>query len=499
LENLGSFLGRFHPIWVHLPIGILVLLGAMEFLGLLARWRRISWWPALAERQRTLILVFAAFASVLAAFLGWLLAGHGEYDAELVDRHQTLGFYLAGASVLLLLVHRRRWLYAPVLAATLVLLTFAAHAGAKLTHGSDYLVTYMPPALARMLGVTIPAPAAKPVPVTFERAEAYANVVQPILQERCVSCHGPTKSNGGLRLDSWAMVAKGGKHGRVFKPGDLTGSALVRRVDLPADVKEHMPPKGKPQLVDDDLTVLEWWVGAGAPHDKLLTALDLPPSVQEILQGRFGGGSAEIPPDRSATLAQAAEIAEQLGLIIRPRGADGPWLDVNARILGKAFGDRELAQLAPIAPAVQWLDLGTTAITDAGLAALQPMRHLERLHLDQSGVTDAGLARLSALKKLAYLNLRGTAVTDHGLVALRVLPRLRALYVWQTAVTPAAVQELGEALTDHRKIARWTAEQEVLGREIQGEHFTGNTGESLRPPIQPASATPPPAPTKSPP
>jgi len=118
------------------------------------------------------------------------------------------------------------------------------------------------------------------------------------------------------------------------------------------------------------------------------------------------------------------------------------------------------------------------------------MRSLERLHLDGTQVTDEGLRRLGRLRRLTYLNLRGTAVTDAGIAALRGMPRLRSLYVWQTAVTPAAVEELGRQLVDARKISRWNAERDVLGREIDAEHFEGNTGEALRIDPPPASANP---------
>jgi mono/diheme cytochrome c family protein len=478
VKELGSFLGHFHPVLVHLPIGILLLLGLLEAAGLLSRLRPLGWLPALTERQRTLILAVGAAAAVLAAWLGWLLAHGGDYDLALVGSHQTLGIAAASAAVLLLAIHRWRWLYGPLLAASLVLLAVAAHAGAKITHGSDYLTAHMPPSIAGLLGIDI-APPPKPRTISFENAVSYADVVQPILQERCVGCHGAAKSNGGLRVDSWELLAKGGKHGLVLKPGASSPSALVRRIDLPVEEKEHMPPRGKPQLSDDDLTLLEWWVSAGAPRDRRVATLDLPASVQVILEGRLAGGAAEAPPDRAATLAAAALVAGRLGVLIRPLSPDGPWLDVNARAAGKGFGDRELAQLGPIAPAVEWLDLGDTSVTDSGLAALGPMRRLRRLHLDELKVTDGGLARLTQLRQLEYLNLRGTSVTDKGIAQLRALPRLRSLYAWKTAVTPAAVKALGEALIDKRRIARWKQDEADLERMVQEEHFEGNTGEAL--------------------
>jgi uncharacterized membrane protein/mono/diheme cytochrome c family protein len=498
LDGLGAFLGHFHPVWVHLPIGILFLLCFLEAVGLAARSRHLSWLPTLSERQRTLVLATAAAAAVIASILGWLLSRGGDYDPALVGRHQSLGIATACATLLLLAVHRLRWLYAPALVLSLLLLTATADAGARITHGTTYLTAHMPPAIGRILGISAAAGPKKPQALSLDRAVAYSDVVQPILRERCVGCHGPAKSNGDLRLDTWDLLVKGGKHGSVVKAGDLAASAIVRRIGLPADEKEHMPPRGKPQLVDDDVTLIEWWVGAGAPRDKVVAAMDLTPSVEEILAVRLGGGAAESPPDRAAVLARAALIAGRLGVLIRPLSADGPWVDVNARPAGAAFGDRELAQLAPIAAAVQWLDLGGTSVTDSGLAALGSMHRLERLHLDQTKVGDNGLARLSGLRQIVYLNLRATQVTDKGLTTLRALPRLRSLYLWQTAVTPAAAQALGETLVDRRRIARWTAQEAELERRVQAEKFNFNTGESLSAPVKPLTDAAAPKPTTLP-
>jgi hypothetical protein len=489
VHELGTFLGHFHPLWVHLPIGIFVLLGALEVLGLLGRARGFSWLPPFNRRQRALILAIAAAVSVVAASLGWLLARGGDYDAALLGSHRRLGLAAAAASLLLLAVQRVRWLYAPILAATLALVVLAGHAGGKITHGSDFLTSHMPAAVGRALGMVSAAAPAKPRAVDVDHAIAYADVVRPILQERCVSCHGATKSNGGLRLDTWELLAKGGKDGPVIRAGDPAASPLVGRIDLPVDDREHMPPRGKPQLAEEDLTLLEWWVGSGAPKDAALAALDPPASVQDIVQARLGGGAPPAPPVRSVVMAAAGVISGRLGVMIRPLTPDGPWLDVNARAAGRAFGDRELAQLSPIAAAIQWLDIGNTSVTDEGLVALEPMRSLRRLHLDQLKITDDGLARLSRLRSLEYLNLRATGVTDAGLASLRGMGHLRALYLWQTSVTPGAVRALADALVDKRKIARWGAEKADLERMIAQERFDGNLGESLRPAVAPMSAT----------
>lgn len=485
MHATALFLGHLHPAWVHLPIGIFLLLALLEAAALLARVRGLGWLPPLPERQRTLILAAGTLAAAVAAALGWLLARGGDYDRALVHRHQLLGLAAAAGAVVLLVVHRRRRLYLAALPLFLVLLTVAGHAGGQLTHGSDFLTANLPGRLRALLGAA-PAPVPPPPP-DFDHAAVFADVVQPILAGRCVNCHGPAKSSGGLRLDSWEVLAKGGKHGPLFKGSDLAGSELIRRLELPPGYKEHMPPRGKPPLSPDDLTVLEWWVGAGAPRETRVAAIDLPTAIDEILGPRLGR-APEPAPDRAATLAAAAPTAASLGIVIRSMSPDGPWLDVNAAPAGRAFGDLDLARLLPLAPAIVWLDLDGTAVTEGGMPALEAMHRLERLHLAGLPVGDASLAHLSHLRRLQYLNLRGTRVTDRGLPALRPLSELRALYVWQTAVTPAAVKALGDGLIDARKVALWTAERDQLDQRIAAERFEGNTGESLRPPAPPVAA-----------
>lgn len=487
--DLTAFLGRFHPLWVHLPIGILMLLALLELAGLAARLPGLGRLPLLGRGERTLILATGALLAVAAAGFGWLLAHDGDYQEAQVRTHQWLGVAAAAAAVAVLAVHRVRWLYPPVFVACLVLLVLAAHAGATITHGSAYLTERMPASVGRVLGMGSPKVPEKPRPPDYAHAMAYGDVVLPILKERCLSCHGPDKSNGGLRMDTWELLSKGGKHGPVIRAGNPADGSLVKRIDLPLESKEHMPPAGKPQLTEDDLNVLEWWASAGGPNDKALASLDVPDSVAEIIEARLGGAPADPVPDRTVVLAEAAKLSSELGVIIRPLSADDPWIEVNARIAGKAFGDRELVRLGPIAPAVAWLDLGTTAVTDAGMPALRAMHHLSRLHLDTCRVTDAGLKELRGLKYIDYLNLRGTALTDEGLKHLRTLPRLRSLYVWQTAATPEAVRALGESLTNRRRIARMEAEKAELSRLIDGERFHGNTGETFKPTPPPETET----------
>lgn len=86
--------------------------------------------------------------------------------------------------------------------------------------------------------------------------------VQPILQSRCLGCHGTEKQKGGLRLDQKAAALKGGNAGPVIVPGDTRGSELLLKVRS-TDPAERMPRSGDP-LTAGQIDVLTRWIQSGA-------------------------------------------------------------------------------------------------------------------------------------------------------------------------------------------------------------------------------------------
>src|SRR5436190_11171042 len=68
----------------------------------------------------------------------------------------------------------------------------------------------------------------------------FARDVLPILQSRCLDCHGPQKQRGGLRLDQKGTALEGGDSGKVIVPGNSAASPLIKRVTS-KDSKVRMP------------------------------------------------------------------------------------------------------------------------------------------------------------------------------------------------------------------------------------------------------------------
>src|SRR5437762_3235011 len=90
----------------------------------------------------------------------------------------------------------------------------------------------------------------------------YARDVQPILAKNCVSCHGPDRQRGELRLDRKADALKGGDSGKAIVPGKPADSLLLKKV-ASADANDRMP-KGRDPLTADQVRTLAAWIAAGA-------------------------------------------------------------------------------------------------------------------------------------------------------------------------------------------------------------------------------------------
>jgi YHS domain-containing protein/uncharacterized membrane protein len=476
-SDLAIFFGRFHPLLVHLPIGIIVVLAFFELLARNPRYRG-------AAANAGYLLAVAVPVSLVTALLGWLLSLDGGYNTRLLDWHFWTGILTTGLCTLAAVFYKldMKKAYRGCLFLTFPALLLASHFGGSLTHGSDYLVRYAPGPIRSMFG-------GKPVPpqpaVTLAAAEkpAFETVILPILENNCISCHGPERARGSLRADSIAFLLEGGKGGPAVIPGNSAGSELIKRIRLPIDHDDHMPPAGKPQPSPDDLTLLAWWIDTGASGEHPAMKLAQTPEVRRILNTSEPDAVPEVKPrlaviPRDQALRIASDFSGRMSVAIGPLSESEPWLVCNASIAGEQFDDQHLILLAqsPIAPNVLWLDLAGTAITDAGLAAITNFQTLRRLHLSRTPVTDSGMACVGALDTLEYLNLYDTQVSDSGLQHLGKLPKLSHVYLWGTAVSPEGAKSLASARFNETEKSRIEREIETLQARLKSQEIFVNIG-----------------------
>jgi uncharacterized membrane protein len=419
-----QFLGRFHPLLVHLPIGLIVLLPLLEFAGT----RRQSF------REAAGFVLQIAFVTCIASILFGLLLAYGSGEiGTTVTRHMRGGIVLA-IELLLCIAVRSSWLtgqrsrlYLTLLTAVLITLAWTAHHGGSLTHGSDYLTRYMPPTLKRFL-----APSA----VSSHPNSFFARHINTVLDTKCVACHSTNKEQGGLRLDSYESLMAGGKDGIVIAPRNHDGSLLLKKVTLPPTDPHFMPAEGRTPLTPEEIARIRAWVLQGASPDAA--------SVPGIF---IAEDHEEAPPpvgDYSALIAEIRQMQQSQGAKLVPVSANpSDGLILRTSDVAGSFDDAQLAKFHRFAPFIVEAELGRTAVTDASIETLSQFKNLRALHLEGTAVTGRTLAKLSSLSQLAYLNLSGTRMTSDSIAPLKSTPNLRHLYLFNTPAEPASTADSG--------------------------------------------------------
>ena len=412
--DLAQFMGRFHPLAVHLPIALLLLVPLLEGAALLRDRQHL-------RQSAGFVLGLAAIAAVASAWLGWLLARSGGYEGALVTRHMWGGVSLAAACLACwALSGWKRNAYVVVLLGTLCLLIWTSDQGGKLTHGETFLTEHSPESIRRWLGGERPT---EVDPTSF-----YAMRVQPIFEEKCVVCHNAGKFKGKLRLDAYDYVMHGGKDGPVIRPGEPAKSELVRRVTLSPGSKDFMPAEGKPALTEAETKIIEAWIAAGATTNVSEAAIsELPPSLETAK------ASPALTADYRPQLKTMAALESSLGVRLVPRSqnfTDG--LILRTVSAPARCDDATLAQLAPVANLIVDAELARTRVTDKGMQSIATFSNLRFLDLSNTAITSAGAQALLKLDKLESLNLTQTRVTNSGVTELRAKPGLKRLYLFET-------------------------------------------------------------------
>jgi uncharacterized membrane protein len=344
------FLGRFHPLVVHLPIGFLLLIAFAEALSLAPRFRaRVD--PALGVLWPALVA-----SGVLAFGLGLLLAHDGGYPLKLVTWHRrlTLLAVLAIAACYPLWTRVERGVvprvaYRAWLGVTVGVISVGAHFGGSLSRGENYLFQFAPGFVQRLAGVAPAEPAAassaaaNTAPPTAEPL-VFRDVVQPILKAHCVECHGPDKTKGGLRLDSFAALSKGGEHSPEFVAGDAAHSHLVQRMLLPKSDDDHMPPEGKSEPTAADVELIRWWIDRGATETLRVRDTLVPDGARALLihSTTLGPSATALPPVDDSSFDKASEKVP----VTAP--ATAAPLAQDAAAGAKSSGSRFASAIAPL-------------------------------------------------------------------------------------------------------------------------------------------------------
>ena len=463
-SDIILFFGRFHPLILHLPIGFLVIAFLLEIF---------SRFPGFLPLRQSVgfVLILGSASAAIAALLGLMLARGGGYQETLLAYHQWTGIGLAVISVMALVLHRQAsrqpsrkmdLTYLATMWMMVLLLAVTGHFGGSLTHGSDYLTRYMPDGLRRLAGLEPQEPVGRPLITDLNQALLYNDIIHPILDDYCTSCHNDEKRKGDLMMHTPEHLLKGGESGPSFISGDAANSDMIKRILLPEDHDDHMPREGKRQVSDDDLKLLIWWINEGAPFEKKVAEVDKDGKIMEVLEKLADPQAQKSASERllDSAIAPVSDVVlasfRKKGVAVSPLSSESHWL--QADVAPGLSGDSLVEAFNPVEEQITWLNLSGTSASDSALFSLANFRHLTRLHLGNTAITDEGLSHLKRLHYLESLNLYGTKISDSGLAHLKGLPGLRRLYLWQTRVTEEGVSSLKDAMP-HLEI--------IMGEEVE--------------------------------
>jgi uncharacterized membrane protein/mono/diheme cytochrome c family protein len=431
-SELLQFIGRFHPLSVHLPIALLLLVPIFEIVG---RNRYFSYLLPTAA----FVLGLATCAASVSTILGWCLARAGGYSGPLMTQHMWGGTAVAVAALLCWNLRiawdtaQVRWLYPAVLSATVVLVAFTGYRGGQLAHGETHLTELIPQPFATVLPVSAAADR------HADTTTVFGTRVRPMFTANCVTCHGPARHKANLRLDTYEAAMRGGKHGLVIKPGEPRGSELFRRISLNSSDEDVMPPNNRRLLPARDVRLIEQWIQSGASRNLPVTAIRevSPVPATPAVEVRFEEMDSEaLSRQRGPMAAAVSDLQLRFPNLLDYQSRNSPDVVVNAAWLEAKFGDTELAALAPVSDRIVTADFSNTAITDKSAARIAGLKHLRSLRLMHTKITDVTVQSLAALDQLEVVSLFDTGITPAALPTLARLPKLQRIYVGETRISP---------------------------------------------------------------
>ncbi|GGW47608.1 c-type cytochrome domain-containing protein [Arenibacter certesii] len=431
MEVIQQLIGRLHPVVVHLPIGFIIT-------ALLLQW--IDRKENQLEVVIAKIFLWGFIAATIACISGYLLYIGEGYSFDTVKFHLWVGVATALFSVLMyfriketsqveFLKRIPKILFSFLL---LFLISITGHLGGSITHGSDYLLDPLPLSIKTALGIDKSYKMPLLEEATWEETHLYNDVIQPVLNNKCLSCHNPKKSKGDLQLHNAEGLIKGGENGDVIIPKDILNSPIYARLILPLDHEDHMPPKEKTQLSKEEIAVIKAWIETGSSFDKTIGELEL---QKPLFAAFFPKVNTTNYPDVTVDAIPADTIIaiRKQGFHIEPISETSNLIRVSC-INKPTFSDVDIDLLKSAKQQIVYLDLGNTEVSDAIFEHLTKFPHLATLNLSHTVITGKNIEKLASLEHLRSLNLTHTQFKEEYLPAITSFKQLKNLFLFNTQV-----------------------------------------------------------------
>ncbi len=423
VPSLLQVVGRAHPLFLHFPIVLFALF--IIWIWIVPKKHFHS--TELFDDIGKWLLLSTAFTAAITALMGVFLSKEPAYNQDSLQWHKWSGAFISLLSFLWYIfndqVNRTKISLAAASIVSTMVVIIAGHQGASITHGDNFLLA----------PVYHDQPRKK---VSFDEAVVFTDMVKPILDTKCTSCHNTKKAKGELVMETQQLLLRGGKDGALWDTTDVNMSLLLQRVHLPEEEKKHMPPAGKPQLNEQELTILYNWIKHGANFKIKVTDLE-PTDTLRLIAGNIFRNSAE---EETYDFAGASEkTIQQLNTNYRavyPLAKESP--AVAADFFGTSFfKPNQLKDLLEIKTQLVSLNLDKMPVTDNDLQTIGQFTNLRKLNLSFSKITSNGLSALDKLNHLKNLSITNTPIKKEDIEKLATLKELHHIYVWNTGISVA--------------------------------------------------------------
>lgn len=201
------------------------------------------------------------------------------------------------------------------------------------------------------------------LPIAIERPEREQPVdfnreILPLLRKNCLACHHSQAAEGGLNLETVALMIAGGDSGPAVVAGDVSASLLISRAS--GEEEPLMPPEdnsaGAQPLTPEQLGLIALWIEQGAPVGQMLSD-DPGPQWQPIAGSFHPIYASQTTPNGRFTIAGYGN-----GVVVYDRHRDqlvGRLVDPSLPpVAGETAADIDLIQSLAVSPDGQWIASG---------------------------------------------------------------------------------------------------------------------------------------------
>lgn len=467
--NWEIFIGRFHPLVVHLPIGIFILGYCFELLFRFG-------FHKLVPSRKVVVLAYSLglLAGLISAVTGWLLTFSEDYGIEPLNNHKQLG--LATLAVMLLVIiyqvkapasKYRLKLAASSLALLLIALT--GHYGGNLTHGSNYLVEYGPSFLHDDPNAFLDQIRKKDP----DSLVIYQDLIHPLIQSKCLECHSAENKKGGLKLETYKDLFREGNHDIPVLAGNPDLSELFQRISLPKNHEKVMPPRG-PGIGYTDTQIIRYWIDNGADSLATFNSEKMSEELIALLKRDY---ELDFSPRSYYEKVKVDSLDALILEDLRSKNFKVSYLGSNNLLLdveytGDTIQKEQINALNRVSGQITFLKIRACNLSDDMIEKIADLPHLTRADLSSNPITGRIVPFLVAKPHLEMVNLNQTRFTSESVQKLLEKSGLSRIYLTNTEIPAEEIADLKKTFADVEIITEFKFEKVEEAKSVFEQEAT---------------------------